>query len=364
MDFSENIAIKTKHEVQEAHFSGKQYALHCSIVEPGENKFVYHLSDDTTHDPSFVFEVLEDIFDRWEIRNETVIIKSDNAPTQYKNKWAFHSYHSLANKYDVRIIRLYGAAGHGKGLIDAMSAFGVKSILRRDIIGLDVWFVDSQAIRDYLDIRKDPRMSYTVVSQKQVDKKRMARVERKIDGCMAMHLFEYKPNENSVYMKEFLCDCDNCLNLEFDACLRVDGPDESQMDEVEESVENDDDCYLDEEQDRGQHIFEFVSIPCFIAVISFNSCEPIYFIKVIEKGVATDVMRDRYGHSINSGECFLRGNYLKSDRSRNMALKRFSIVPGDVLCDPVEVFEAFVDIDHDSLCMPKDIYAELVLRAS
>ena len=35
MVFSENIAMKPKFEVQEAHFSGKQYSLHCSIVEPG-----------------------------------------------------------------------------------------------------------------------------------------------------------------------------------------------------------------------------------------------------------------------------------------------------------------------------------------
>ena len=47
LDFSENIAIKPKFEVQEAHFSGKQYTLHCSIVEPGMNKYVYHLCDDT-----------------------------------------------------------------------------------------------------------------------------------------------------------------------------------------------------------------------------------------------------------------------------------------------------------------------------
>ena len=31
MDFSENIAIKTKNKVQEAHFSGKQCVLHCKI---------------------------------------------------------------------------------------------------------------------------------------------------------------------------------------------------------------------------------------------------------------------------------------------------------------------------------------------
>ena len=114
MDFSENIAIKTKNKVQEAHFSGKQCALHCTIVQPGEVKFVYHLSDDTTHDPSFVQQVLEDIFDRWEIRDETIVVKSDNAPTQYKNKWAFESYSSLSKKYNIRIIRIYRAAVMGR----------------------------------------------------------------------------------------------------------------------------------------------------------------------------------------------------------------------------------------------------------
>ena len=75
MDFSENIDIKTKSEVQEAHFSGKQYALHCTIVQPSEVKFAYHLSDDATHDSSFVQQVLEDTFDRWEIRDETIVVK-------------------------------------------------------------------------------------------------------------------------------------------------------------------------------------------------------------------------------------------------------------------------------------------------
>ena len=37
-----------------------------------------------------MYEVLENIFQRWDIKNNTVIIKIDNAPTlQYKNKYAF-----------------------------------------------------------------------------------------------------------------------------------------------------------------------------------------------------------------------------------------------------------------------------------
>ena len=56
-------------------------------MEPGEVKFVYHLSDDATHDPSFVQQVLEDIFGRWKIIDKTIVVKSDcNARTQYKSK--------------------------------------------------------------------------------------------------------------------------------------------------------------------------------------------------------------------------------------------------------------------------------------
>ena len=75
-------------------------------------------------------------------------------------------------------------------------------------------------------------------------------------------------------------------------------------------------------------------------------------------------MNDRYGHSIGPGENYLNGNYLKAERSHNMSLKKFSIVTVDVLCDPEEVFEVFVDTDHDNLSTAKDAYLELVSRVS
>ena len=43
---------------------------------------------------------------------------------------------SLADQFNVVTVTIFGVAGHGKGLIDAMSSFGVKSILRRNIITL------------------------------------------------------------------------------------------------------------------------------------------------------------------------------------------------------------------------------------
>ena len=81
MDFSQNIALKIKNDVQTAHFLGKQQSVHCSIVidENDALSYVYHVSDDTGQDPTFIDEVLNDIFLRWNICNETILLKSDNA---------------------------------------------------------------------------------------------------------------------------------------------------------------------------------------------------------------------------------------------------------------------------------------------
>ena len=53
--------------------------LHCAIVEPGEQNYVYHLIDNAVHDPTFVNEVLEYTFRKWNITDETTFVKSDNA---------------------------------------------------------------------------------------------------------------------------------------------------------------------------------------------------------------------------------------------------------------------------------------------
>ena len=50
---------------------------------------------------------------------------------------------NLPDKYNVRIIRAYGAAGHGKGLTDAITNFSAKPILRRDIATRDICFKTS-----------------------------------------------------------------------------------------------------------------------------------------------------------------------------------------------------------------------------
>ena len=97
-----------------------------------------------------------------------------------------------------KIIRIYSAAGHGKSLIDAMSSFGVKSIPRRDVVGLDQWFADSKEMCQYLRFRNDERMVYSNINPKLVDQRRSEKKEIKIKGCMLGHLFVYESNSTKI----------------------------------------------------------------------------------------------------------------------------------------------------------------------
>ena len=153
---SQNLALRPKDEVQSAHFSGKQFTLHCAIVDPVDgSRYNFQLSDDTTHDPEFVDHVLRDLIIRYDIRDQDLWIQSDNAPTQYKNKNAFFLLQRLAKEFNLRIVRTYGAAGHGKGAIDGMSSFGVKNILRKDIVTHDIFFNKSERSNDTCKIRDE-----------------------------------------------------------------------------------------------------------------------------------------------------------------------------------------------------------------
>ena len=71
----------------------------------------------------------------------------------------------------------------------------------------------------------------------------------------------------------------------------------------------------------------------------------------------------RRGLSIAPGKLFLRGSYLKPERSENISQKIFSLVLGDVLYHPDETLKVFVDIDS-ALIMSKDAYLVLITRSS
>ena len=59
----------------------------------------------------------------------------------------------MADEFNLRIVRTYGAAGHGKGAIDAMSSFGVKNVLRKDIVTHDVFLNNFYNMAEYIALK-------------------------------------------------------------------------------------------------------------------------------------------------------------------------------------------------------------------
>ena len=281
----------------------------------------------------------------------------DNAPFQYKNKHVFRFYQKLADEFNLRIIRTYGAAGHGKGVIDAMSSFGAKNILRHDIVTLDAFFNSSESIVDYL-AKKKPQFSYTNVPAHKVALQRfkLKQDPLEIKDCMKQHLFIFEKGKY-ILLKEYLCDCNHCFNFKFECC-------EESKYEGSSEVITDDDLFADEDEElnKEEQIFDFVEVPSYVTLFTGVNTEPLYFLKVKEKGVSDGTITDTWGHVVLPGARYFKGNYLKPVRSRNMSFKKFDILPLDVVITPEEIFDTYVDINENML-LGINLYNSLIQKA-
>ena len=106
--------------------------------------------------------------------------------------------------------------------------------------------------------------------------------------------------------------------------------------------------------------FLFFNLQLFrptVAVITLCLNEPVYIIKVKEKGSATEPLHDMHGHNISTEELYLRGNYLKTARSKNISRKNFQIKKFEFIIPPDEVFVAFVEVTDYFPMSAKDYLA-------
>ena len=146
----------------------------------------------------------------------------------------FFSKSSL-REFGLRIIHTYGATGHGKGAIDGMSSFGVKNILRKDIVAHDIFFNHSEEVVNYSSI-KCPHFNYKHLraitsSYKQLQAPREANVRPRIvenstkrtPDFMRQHLMVFRPND-SGFCREHLCSYNLRLQFKFTECLEMNTP--------------------------------------------------------------------------------------------------------------------------------------------
>ena len=120
-------------------------------------------------------------------------------------------------------------------------------------------------------------------------------------------------------MRQYSCDYGKCLCLNFLSCVK----NTLKFIQNKKNDTNDSaDCLQDKENDPIK-IFEFVTIPSFVAVITCNTAEAIYFVKIVDKNVVKENLRDRFEREIFPRECYLKGFYLQKNRLKNINIKGF-----------------------------------------
>ena len=110
-----------------------------------------------------------------------------------------------------------------------------------------------------LSSRCDNRMSYTNLDPTSIDENQEG---HKIKDCISQHIFEYVPNSKTVYNNEYLCECEECINLNFSSCLneviKLDEAVEQVSVESNTKIEEKNDCELDKDTDKASRIYEFL----------------------------------------------------------------------------------------------------------
>ena len=196
-----NIKLTEKNQVQSAHFSGRQQTLHDSLIQhpDASHTFIYHhLSDDTNHDSVMTGKIIEDIIMTHPelIGSGELILRSDNCSTQYKSKFVFRMLLKIAKKYNIRINWMFGEAGHGRGLIDAMAWFGCKGPMRKQILE-DKWFSNATEMHEWLSkhFEEHSNKEYHLICPEGMASTRKAgREERIIIGCRSSHVLSFFPD--------------------------------------------------------------------------------------------------------------------------------------------------------------------------
>ena len=123
----------------------------------------------------------------------------------------------MAEDFNLRIIRTYGAAEYGKGVIDAMSSFGAKNILRHGIVTQNIFFNDSESMTNYLAMKK-PEFSYNnLPALSIITKRNLQHIPKEIKDCMKQHMMICESGKE-VVLKEYICECDPCRRFDFEEC--------------------------------------------------------------------------------------------------------------------------------------------------
>ena len=219
----------------------------------------------------------------------------------------------------------------------------------------DIFFNDSESITNYLAMKKTEFSCANLPAWSIITKRNLPHIPKEIKDCMKQHMMIYKSGEE-VVLKEYICECDPCRRFDFEEC-------ENDSKEEHSEVEIDD-YFADEELDSNQdeQIFDFIEIPSFVTLFTGVSSEPLYFVKIVSKGIADERLSDSWGHLILPKSRYFTCHYLKLARSRNILTKKFDLIPLTVYITPDEIYDLYIETD-ENLFLDSKIYDAFMQKA-
>ena len=227
----------------------------------------------------------------------------------------------LAEKYERKVIIYYGPSGHGKGLVDAMSAFGLKGPLMKAGLTEDFKYNSSIDIKQLMDkhFLDDEQKLYFVVNVADLMKLRQeGRRGVPIPGCVknSIHMLCFFP-DGTILQKVNICSCQACWEGNFLDCYEkgsevqiADNSDDSDL-EYEIDDFGDENEYLNESYElRSDCVLDIIQVGSIIAIFShLNSFELFYICKVLKFGDAAEDLSDNNNHVVLNGNSYILVNY-------------------------------------------------------
>ena len=147
-----------------------------------------HLSDEMKYDSAFTSVVVHHPLEQED--PQTIRLKSDNCSTQYKSKYVFKQWQLLDQKSEKIVLVYCGVSGHGKRLVDAMSAFEVNGPLQRAVVTSDFSYSNSNNIYEFLinKYHNDETKHYFLIDKDEITEKRKSKPLLIIKDCMEKHM--------------------------------------------------------------------------------------------------------------------------------------------------------------------------------
>eukprot|EP00794_Sanderia_malayensis_P019611 gene19611-21542_t len=319
VDFSENLTIGIKWEPQSLHWSKKQVTVHSGITKTSDGVKVYHpyVSDTLVHDQAFVDIAMREMLSTTDLDEATcILVESDNCSGQYKSAEHFHDLQKISNDTNLKLIRLYGIEGHGKGEVDHVG--GIAKVYARDQITRGVIFTNAAGIATSL-IKKfganmKPAYHIKEVEVEELEElrcKRRKKVFKTVDGSSTFHVLVFKPKESFFLASPRLCICDECKH-DYGSCSLF-SQHELNVQELRDIPLRSDDPPPAEIVGE-EAVDDFILPDSFAAIAADDPTETLWFIQVIDVNLSSTKNEvDGYKNVIPPGTMYVSGYFLERD---------------------------------------------------